>query len=79
MNLLSEIVPRLNVLKDDDFAVVDDLFTIKEYSAGDVILKSGQICRKLYLFKRAWCMPLQMTNPKEFCGTSLKAILLQTL
>lgn len=51
MNLLSKIVPRLNILKDDDFAVVDDLFTIKEYSAGDVILKSGQICRKLYFIQ----------------------------
>lgn len=51
MNLLSEIVPNLNVLKDDDFAVVNDLFTIKEYSAGDVILKPEQICRKLYFIQ----------------------------
>lgn len=51
MNLLSKIVPGLDVLKDADFAVVDDLFTIKEYSAGDIILKSGQICRKLYFIQ----------------------------
>lgn len=51
MNLLSKIVPSLNVLKDDDFAVVDDLFTINEYRGGDVILKPGQICRKLYFIQ----------------------------
>jgi len=48
---MPKIVPRLNVLKDDDFAVMDDEFTIKVYSAGDVILKPGQVCRKLYFIQ----------------------------
>ena len=51
MNLLSEIVPRLNVLKDDDFAIADDVFTINIYSAGDVILRPGHICIKLYFIQ----------------------------
>lgn len=51
MNLLSEIVPRLNVLKDDDFAIADDVFTINVYSAGDVIIRPGHICRKLYFIQ----------------------------
>lgn len=51
MNLLSKIIPRLGILSEDDFLAVNDRFTIKEYSAGDVVLKAGQICRKLYFIQ----------------------------
>jgi CRP/FNR family transcriptional regulator, anaerobic regulatory protein len=51
MKLLSKIIPGLDVLKDDDYAVVDDLFTRKEHSAGDILLKPGQICKKLYFIQ----------------------------
>jgi CRP/FNR family transcriptional regulator, anaerobic regulatory protein len=51
MYLLAEIIPKLEALKDEDYAIVDGLLTIKEYSAGDVILKNGQICRKIYFIQ----------------------------
>ena len=51
MKLLSKIIPRLDILKDNEYTVVDDLFTIKEYSVSDILLKPGQICRKLYFIQ----------------------------
>jgi len=51
LNLLSKIIPGLDVLKDDDYTAVDDLCILKEYSVGDILLKPGQICKKLYFIQ----------------------------
>lgn len=51
MNLLTEIVPKLNVLNDADIELVGDLFTIREYDIGASILKPGQICKNLWFIQ----------------------------